>query len=142
MKKRGIIIILLIGLISCGSNEPKPIKLNFDSCDFCKMTISNSIFASEAITEKGRVYKFDDASCMIKYIKSNDAIVYKSLYVNDYTTPHKMILVEKGFFLKGGAISAPMGGNIAAFSNDEIRKVFLAKLKAQLLTWDEIYKSY
>ena len=103
---------------------------------------SNSIFASEAITEKGRVYKFDDASCMIKYIKSNDDIVYKSLYVNDYTTPHKMILVEKGFFLKGGTISAPMGGNIATFSNDEIRKVFHAKLKAQRLTWDEIYNSY
>ena len=142
MKKIEFVIVLLLGLISCGSNEPKPIKLNVDSCDFCKMTISNSIFASELITEKGRVYKFDDASCMIKYAKSNSNITYKSFYVNDYTTQNKMILVEKCFFLKDGTISAPMGGNIAAFSNDEIRKVFLAKLKAQLLTWDEIYKSY
>ena len=142
MKKIEITIVLLLGLISCGSNEPKPIKLNVDSCDFCKMTISNSIFASEAITEKGRVYKFDDASCMIKYAKSKNNIAYKSFYVNDYTTPHKMILVEKCFFLKDGTISAPMGGNIAAFSNDEIRKVFQEKLKAQPLTWDEIYNLY
>ena len=41
-----IIFIALIAflMVSCGSNEPKPINLNTDMCDFCKMTIANGKF--------------------------------------------------------------------------------------------------
>lgn len=137
-----LILMLLTTLYSCTSYEPKPIKLNVDSCDFCKMTISNSKFAAELITVKGRVYKFDDVSCMIKYAKANTNVDYKVLYVNDYLIENKFIEVEKGFYLKGGTISAPMGGNLVVFSSNEEAAQYQSKLKAQPSTWKEIFNSY
>src|SRR5690606_34963138 len=47
--KTTVTAILLAALVltACGSTEPKPIKLNVDGCDFCKMKISNGKFAAE-----------------------------------------------------------------------------------------------
>ena len=64
-------LVTILLLVSCSSSEPKPIKLNSDTCDFCKMTIANGKFGAELITQKGRCYKFDDVSCMIQFSKSS-----------------------------------------------------------------------
>lgn len=62
----------ILGIISLGiffSCSPKgPEKINFgkDQCELCKMGIEDPKFATELITEKGRIYKFDDLNCMQK----------------------------------------------------------------------------
>lgn len=142
MKKVALVFIAMVILVSCNSKETVPIKLNSDSCDFCKMTISNSKYASELITEKGRVYKFDDASCMIKFAKSNTTVPYSGFYINDYLTENKFIPVEKGFLLIGGKINAPMGGKVVSFSTNKDAKTFQLKLNATPATWKEIYNTY
>ena len=71
MKSLFIVLITFL-MVSCGSNEPKPINLNTDMCDFCKMTIANGKFGAELITQKGRYYKFDDVSCMVQFAKSSE----------------------------------------------------------------------
>jgi copper chaperone NosL len=133
---------ILFILASCGSDTPKPIKLNSDACDFCKMTISNGKFAAELITEKGRYYKFDDVTCMVKYAKSNTVVAYKSFYVSDYSKDNTLIPVEQSFFLKGGTISSPMRGNAIALSTKNAATEFQTKLNAELKTWEEIYSTY
>ncbi|MGL2962815.1 nitrous oxide reductase accessory protein NosL [Flavobacterium sp. RSB2_4_14] len=135
-------LIALLLLVSCGTDEPKPIKLNNDSCDFCKMTISNGKFGAELITEKGRYYKFDDVSCMIQFAKSNTVVPYKSFYVADYSKDNTLILAEQSFFLKGGTISSPMRGNTIAFSTKKGALAYQQKLNAELKTWKEIYSTY
>lgn len=129
-------------LVSCGTDEPKPIKLNADTCDFCKMTISNGKFGAELITEKGRFYKFDDVVCMIQFAKSNTVVPYKSFYIADYSKDNTLIPAEQSFFLKGGTISSPMRGNAIAFSSKNAATEFQVKLNAKLMTWKEIYSSY
>lgn len=135
-------LIIVLVLVSCGTDKPKPIKLNSDNCEFCKMTISNGKFASELITAKGRCYKFDDISCMIQYAKSNTTVAYKSYYVSDYTKDNKLIPAEQCFFLKGGTINSPMRGNTIAFSTKNEATAYQSKLNAELKTWAEIYSSY
>lgn len=142
MYKSIIIFFSFFTLISCGSNEPTPIKLNSDSCDFCKMTISNSKFSAELITNKGRIYKFDDPSCMIKYSKQTTNLVNVKMYINDFLTESKFVQVEKGFYLKGGTISAPMRGNFVCFSTNDEAKNYQQKLNAENTTWKEIYANY
>lgn len=145
-KKRSIdaalLLLVSISLISCNANEPKPIKINVDVCDFCKMTISNGNFAAELITEKGRYYKFDDVSCMIKYAKSNKTVPYKSFFVTNYLNENQLIPVEKGFYLLGGTINAPMGGKVAAFETDENATAYQTKLAAKKATWKDVYNAY
>lgn len=58
------LVVLVSFFTSCSTVEPTPIKLNTDNCDYCKMTIADLRFASELITEKGKVYKYDDLSCL------------------------------------------------------------------------------
>lgn len=145
-KKRSInaalMLCLSLSFFACGSDAPKPIKLNVDSCDFCKMTISNGKFAAEAITQKGRFYKFDDVSCMIKFTKSNTTLAFKSFYIANYHEDNQLLPVDKGFYLNGGAIHAPMGGKVVAFATNEIATTYQTKLAASKITWNEIYNSY
>ncbi|MEL1243812.1 nitrous oxide reductase accessory protein NosL [Flavobacterium sp. DGU11] len=129
-------------MFSCNTTEPKPIKLNSDSCEFCKMTISNGKFGAEVITQKGRHYKFDDMSCMGQYVKANTQVKYSSFYVNDYLHDNTLIPAENSFYLKGGDISSPMRGNIAAFSTQKEANEYKQKLNADTKSWAEIFNAY
>jgi len=142
MKKIALFFILPLLLISCVSGEPKPIQLNSDACDFCKMTISNGQYGAELITQKGRYYKFDDVACMIHFAKSNTTVPYKAFFVSDYLMANSLIPAEKSFFLKGGSINSPMHGNAIAFTSEKEAKEYQSKYKAELLTWKELYSSY
>lgn len=137
-----LVSLTFLSLISCGSNEPKPIKLNVDSCDFCKMTIANGKFGAELITQKGRYYKFDDLACMVQFAKSNTVVPYQSFFVNDYLKDNTLISVESAFFIKSDKISSPMRGNMAAFSTAAQQSEYAKKLAAQTLTWSEVYNTY
>jgi len=142
MKTLAIACITLLTLISCGSNEPKPIKINSDSCDFCKMTIANGKFGAELITKKGRYYKFDDLGCMVQFAKSNTVVAYEAFFVNDYLKDNTLIPAETAFFIKGGKINSPMRGNMAAFGSSKEQKDFEKKLEAQTITWPEVLNAY
>jgi len=135
------IIVAALVLASC-AREPKPIKLNADHCDHCKMSISNGQFAGEVITEKGRYYKFDDAACMIQYVKENTKVKYASMFIADYLNANALMPVKNSFFLKGGSIASPMRGDAAAFSSEKQAQEYAEKLKATPMTWDELYQSY
>lgn len=141
MRTLVIACITLLTFISCGSNEPKPIKINSDSCDFCKMTIANGKFGAELITKKGRYYMFDDLACMVKFAKSNTSIPYQSFFVNDYLQDNTLIPAETAHFIKGGKINSPMRGNMAAFSSAKEQTEFGKKLEAHLITWAEVYNA-
>ena len=142
MRKVIFVFFTLCLLNSCNLNEPKPIKLNSDTCDNCKMTISNGKFGAELITEKGRHYKFDDILCMVKFAKSGTPVPAKAFFVNDYLQDNTLIPAEKAFYLKGGNISSPMRGNTAAFSTQQESEQYRTKLNATPSSWDEIYNSF
>jgi copper chaperone NosL len=137
-KNKIAIIILSMGLItSCGTNNPEPIKLNIDQCNFCKMSISDGRFGSELVTKKGRIYKFDDIICMSSYIHQNPVNV-EGFYVHDYATENLLIPAETAYFIKGEQISSPMRGNIAAFASEKDAARFKAKLETKSITWNNV----
>jgi len=142
MKTFALACIALLTLMSCGSNEPKPIKINTDACDFCKMTIANGKFGAELITKKGRYYKFDDLACMVQFAKSNTVVPYQSFFVNDYTKDNTLIPAETAFFIKSDQINSPMRGNMAALTTAAEQSEYAKKFNAQPLSWSEVYNSY
>ncbi|MFL5807903.1 MAG: hypothetical protein ACJ749_00200, partial [Flavisolibacter sp.] len=56
--------ILVLALNSC-STKPQPFAYGKDVCDDCSMTIMDPKFGGEIITKKGKVFKFDDAHCLV-----------------------------------------------------------------------------
>ncbi len=139
MKPKATMVVLpLFFLLACVGHEPKPIKLNVDACEFCKMPVSDGKFGAQIQTQKGRHYMFDDISCLVSYCEENEATKVKSYYVHDFTQNNQLIDATKAFYVKGGDINSPMHGNIAAFATFSDAQNFGDKLKAQAISWNEI----
>lgn len=133
-----LFLFLSLFFFACSNDKAVPIKLNSDSCDFCKMSISDGKFGAEVITEKGRDYKFDDIMCMVNYCKENATTKMKSFYVLDYNQHNVLIPAETAFFLSGGTINSPMRGNIIAFNSESEASEIQAKLQAETIDWHAI----
>ncbi|MBP6759435.1 MAG: nitrous oxide reductase accessory protein NosL [Flavobacterium sp.] len=135
-----LVLLLSFSFMSCGDFKVEPIKLNTDNCDFCKMSIADGKYAAEIITQKGRVYKFDDISCMANYCKENANTKIGAYYVSDFSQDNNLIPAETAFFLSGGSIQSPMHGGIIAFSNENYAQEFGTKLNAKPIKWEAIIK--
>lgn len=128
----------LFGLLSCGTTGPQPIKINKDTCAYCKMTITNPNYAAQLTTKKGRYYLFDDIVCMADFKKSNTDIEYDIFYTSDFSRPTDFIDVEKALFLHSDSLRSPMAGNIAAFATrDSLQKV-KAKYNGREISWAQL----
>ena len=133
--------ILLLALFSCNSKEAVPIKINIDQCDFCKMKISDSQFAAEAVTDKGRIYKFDDIRCMISYTNENKLNIF-NFYVSSFTKTNTLINTKEAIFLTGDLFSSPMRGNIAAFNSRDDASKFQQETNVAPILWSEILNNF
>lgn len=124
---------LITVLYSCTNAEKKDFNLKKDLCENCKMAITNLDYAAQIVTEEGRVYKFDDLSCMTMYEDyENSGFENAKKYVIDMPTAN-LVNLENAYLIKGGTIKSPMGGNTLAFRN-KIEALKAAKiLKANLL---------
>ncbi|MCL6218973.1 nitrous oxide reductase accessory protein NosL [Zunongwangia pacifica] len=132
MKKLFFISILLI-LAACNT-KPQAINYGNDHCDFCEMTIVDQSFASQAVTDKGKQYKYDAIECMLQDQLQNQYTIATNL-VSDYKNPGEMLNAYKAMFVINDSIKSPMGGNIAAFK-DKSNKA------GKLWSWNELQEKY
>lgn len=122
-----------LAIMACQESGPKDFLLEKDQCDNCKMTITDLPYATELITEKGRVYKFDDISCMTMYENSEaDKVKNAKKYVINAPTG-KFLELPKATLITGGSIKSPMGGNTQAFENKEAAQKAAATLGASII---------
>lgn len=136
------LLLLTIGLQACqGDKGPQPIKYGTDQCAYCKMTVSDPRFGTQLQTKKGRVYNFDDAQCMIAFVKESKVKKEEvaAFYLPDYLS-NKLMPAEKMYYLKSEELKSPMRGNIAAFSNAADLETTKAKVGGNTLTWDDLWK--
>lgn len=134
-----LFIVLLLGMLSCNSG-PQPIKLGTDACDFCKMSIADRNFGAEIITNKGKVYKFDDTHCLATFRKKNiDSNIIKHVYFVNFLDPHNFIDADHVFLLESSELHSPMGGNTAAFEKKDDLKMTQQKVQGNEITLQELY---
>lgn len=131
-------VVLLLALASCGKRGPVPIMPSVDQCAFCKMTISDVKYGAEAITDKGRIYKFDDIACMRNYSNENTQIQIAAYYVSDFGDSSRLIAAKEASFISGGSIVTPMHGDIIAFSSAEEASATAKAMGATPITWQKI----
>ena len=122
----------------CGPKGPVPIMLNKDACSYCIMPISDLRFGAEAITTKGRVYKFDDIHCLINYQNENTEVQFEAIWVCDFNSPNDFLKVDSAFFLKSEKFNSPMGGNTPAFHSLEKLREIANNDTAMPLKWNKL----
>ena len=128
-------------LIGC-STLPQPLRIGHDICDFCKMTISDHRFGAEVITKKGKIYKFDDEKCIIGFLNTQKVAQenVSGIYFVDFSIHDKLVKVDEAYFLQCPALKSPMGGNIAAFSNEDSLAKTFQQINGNKISWEEMQK--
>ena len=137
MKRYLSIFALLVFLASC-SADPRPIAYGQDGCHHCKMTLMDPKFGAELVTEKGKVFVFDDVNCMLQYMDSVNDEVYKHILVTDYLNPGVLLDANVAFYLKADQFKTPMASQIVAFPDYDKMNEFKQKSGGVYLAWGEL----
>lgn len=132
-------LMLMLTIQGC-STGPQPISFGKDACHFCKMVISDQRFGAEVVTNKSKVYKFDDVHCVLSFIKTNEVKQpdIAGIYLVDYSQQGTLVKAEESFLLKGDALRSPMGGNVAAFAVADSMKKFQKEIDASSVSWSDL----
>ncbi|MBK9109906.1 MAG: nitrous oxide reductase accessory protein NosL [Saprospiraceae bacterium] len=136
-------LVLGLGMISC-EVKPEPFKYGTDICYTCKMGIVDRKFGSEIVTEKGKVYKFDDIGCMIRLMKSGtfDQQKLAHVLVMDYEKENNLLDVNNCKFVYGEDVRTPMNFNTAAFESELPANNFARNGQDRhIVDWKYIYKN-
>lgn len=120
LRDRLRIALLVVGLAATACTRgPQPIAFDSDTCDYCRMQISDPRFGAELVTRKGKVLKFDSVECLVDYYRqARAASDVASLWVIDITHPGKLIPAESARYLKLRPGMSPMGRALAAAAPD------------------------
>ena len=126
---------------SACTTGPEPIRFGKDECFHCKMTLTDKRFGAEIVTQKGKVFKFDDLNCLVGYLHSG-AIAPDQIALTlavDFKKNGSFVDVHQGIFLQNEAIKSPMRGDVASFSD----KKDLEAVKTEVgggkeLSWEEV----
>lgn len=132
----GLSFIVMTG---CASN-PEPLLAGHDVCSFCKMTVTDVRFGGEVITQKGKIYKFDDISCMKNYLKSNLKSTEQIKYnlVTNFLKPMELLPVDQAVFYQDITLKTPMGSNTCAFSSKAEAIQFKDAKEGKIIEWQSL----
>lgn len=136
--KTTIMLVLLV-LISACSQEPAEIHYGSDECVHCKMMITDSQFASQIVTEKGKALKFDAIECMAVYHRNHsEELKDAKLWVNNYNNPGEWLLAPDAQFVKSEVVNSPMGESLLAFPSQEVAKKHVQDKPGLLMDWEKV----
>jgi copper chaperone NosL len=104
------------------------------------MGIVDPKYGSEIITGKGRVYKFDDVTCLNNFIKSGalEEKDIKQTVVINFEKQNDFLDIHTAFFVLSANLRSPMGGNAAAFFSREAAARFSESNKGEVLNWAQL----
>lgn len=136
---RVIFVVLFLFMAAC-STEPEPLQYGKDTCHTCKMTLMDNKFGAEIVTDKGKIYKFDDMSCFLNYYNSGfePQETFRHLLVTDYSNPGHLINGTDAFYLSSPEIRSPMNGQLASFEAKASMEEFKKQWNGIYLTWGEV----
>ena len=134
-----LFLIILFQLTGC-KNGPEPINYGHDECEFCRMLITDNRYGSEIVTDKGKVFKFDEIGCMIEYamVKNFIGDANQKFLVTDFATPESFINATNAFYVQNDNFRSPMGSNVMAFDSEVSRQKFVAESGGSLLNWIDV----
>lgn len=132
-----LLFVLFSGVFFVGcSPKPEPIVIGKDRCASCKMAIADNRFSAEWLTDKGRVYKFDDLRCLNAFLTVPSAGVQPgSAYLSAYDEPATLLPAQQAWLWESGNLRTPMNGHVAAFKDSSAATALHATMPGRLTKW-------
>lgn len=138
--KKFILYSLLLLFAACQVG-PSTIEYGMDKCDYCDMTIVDSRFAAQMVTNKGKAYKFDSIECLVhskQQIFSDVNMAYT--LICDYNNPGQFTSAEKATYLVSENIKSPMSEHLAGFKSNQEAIDVEKDNPGTIYDWDGINK--
>ena len=134
---------LLVAILASGCTiGPKPIDYGQEACHYCSMTIVDRHFASQLVTDKGKVYSYDATECMLYDVIDRDVESIGMLLVTDYGKPESLIDAKGAVFMISEDYPSPMGANLSAFSDKTQLDSLKFSSSPALYNWQELQNMY
>lgn len=136
--RSGLIVLMFSTLASCNS-EPEPLRYGEDDCNYCGMKLMDTKYGAEFITDKGKIYKFDDLNCLFGFIsESSPEMKSAQILVADFSTPGTLIDAQNAHYLKSSDLRSPMGFNVAAFQHADSLNRYSTLLPGENKNWNAL----
>lgn len=136
----GFAVVFVCLLMTSCSAEPESLKYGKDACHHCKMTLMDNRFGAEIVSMKGKIFKFDDANCLVSFINSGQ-IESKDIahcLITDFASPGVLIDAKNALYVKSEEIKSPMASNVAAFHNKTNLESHNDSWKGKELSWSDL----
>jgi copper chaperone NosL len=111
------------GLVACSSGPPGPAALDTrnDSCQSCRMTVSNPRFAAQLVAPGEEPRFFDDIGCLATYLRQNPSAGRGAVaFVADHRT-RAWILATTAVYARVPRLETPMNSHLVAHADPASR---------------------
>ncbi len=138
-----VVVALFLLIFAAGCNSgPQPIAIGKDKCVYCKMPISDQRFGAEIISDKGKIFKFDDTHCVLGFLKEEKIKKEEAaeIYFSNFYAPHQLVPLEEVTFYQSPALKSPMNGNVAALNHADSVESILKNFYGNLISWEDMQK--
>jgi len=138
-RRSTLALALAASLVACAPRGPQPIAYGTESCDVCRMTISEPRFGAEVLTTTGKARKFDSIECLANYVLQARADgTLASAWVTDYRNPGTFIAADSAVYLRDGGPHSPMGMRLMAFAPGSDVAALVREFGGSALSWPEV----
>jgi copper chaperone NosL len=129
-------ILALVVLAACAP-APGPMLYGAESCEQCRMTVSEPGFAARALLTTGKAHAFDSVECLAAWAgqRPADAPRLHSLWVQDFDDPERWLPAAAAAYVQGGAVRSPMGGAITAHASPEAARAHADTHGGAVMEW-------
>jgi copper chaperone NosL len=136
-RRRGMAgLVAAMAIASCAGAEPREFVLHEDSCDFCRMTITDARYGAQLMLSTGKPQLFDSIDCLVGFVQGTPTAAYRGVWVSD-AAGGGFVAADSATFLRGSAQRGPMGETIAFASIDAAREAQRVH-GGTLLQWVEV----
>lgn len=136
--KKIIKLLFMYMLLSACTPKAQSITYGADMCHFCKMNIVDVQHASEIVTKKGKVFKYDAIECMLNS-EEHQAPEKNALYLtNVYGQPEILVNAIKVTYLISERLPSPMGANLTAFETESAALKAKEELGGEIYSWSAL----
>lgn len=142
--KVAVMILMMTTFLWSCSTGPQAIQYGKDNCAFCKMTLMDRHFGAEIVTKKGKVFKFDDLNCLVRFQQENkqDLKSIAGTYVVNHALEGDFIAVETAHFLQSESLKTPMASGFAGFANQSELEKVRTQTGGEALDWAGVLNTF
>lgn len=132
--KQSVLMVLAVALAACGgsANGPEPIHYDRDTCEQCRMIISDSRFAAEVRDADGVLHRFDDPGGAIVWMAAHHVDPAKAgVWVMNVRDGKTWLDAHKAYFAP--MQTTPMDYGYGAIANPEAGALDFDAFRAKIL---------